>query len=248
MSAVVCNEAEKVGKFLTSRLFRPVAAFRRDSQSLFHGPTSLETLKNRQVPHSCLFGPFGNGLLFSFVRQVVMVASVAAVFLVGDPAAVARLVAAVVINAVDGVLGSRARSHVFVESCEGGSPFMANLYSPRSVETVTGVFPVVTSLDHAIPDIPFSGRAKAVGGAFGGHGRRPCTSTASGNSATKASLGNRTHGSAGTSTQPVTNFCRFVCQANHLPEGEFLAGNVDCSRQDSLLFHTGVFSLYKETL
>lgn len=76
---------------------------------------------------------------------------VSRLFYAGCPSAVARLVAAIVVDSVDGVLRRWFRAHVFKERRKAVSPSVAHGYPPSSVETKLVVSWVVATADHLRP-------------------------------------------------------------------------------------------------
>lgn len=112
--------------------------------------------------------PLHQGLCFAEGSNQPIVALVVALLKRRGPAAVGWLVVAVVLAALDGVLGRRARPHVRQERREAVPPSLAHVNATPSISTIEAITWISAAHLHGNPDQVFGCVRQAVG--FSWHG------------------------------------------------------------------------------
>lgn len=107
--------------------------------------------------------PLGQGVRFAVVGQLSVCALVVCLIDVRGPAHVARLVAAIVVDAIERVFGRGTRSHIAKERRERGAPFIVDADAAAAVVLVLFVALTMTSGLHSTPDFILRGVCAAVG-------------------------------------------------------------------------------------
>src|SRR5687768_10698313 len=95
-------------------------------------PAKMHPSKDRMVLYSGLFGPRACGLGLSEGTQEDVVSLPPGLFDFCCPPAVLWRVGAVVVDAVNGVLGSRAGTHIGKKSLKGPPP-LCHIYPPAAI-------------------------------------------------------------------------------------------------------------------
>lgn len=133
------------------------------SECPFYGPAQLvEANAQRLRRYASLARPLSYGHGFTFMGQAAVVALVSALLKACSPTAIPRLVVAVVIDAIKGVIWRRTRPHALGKYL-GVMPLRANQYSPPSVVLEGVVLRIVAPLHHQVPNIENVGAGKAMG-------------------------------------------------------------------------------------
>jgi hypothetical protein len=100
--------------------------------------------------------PSSNGFGDLAIRQQAISACIATLFFVGRPATIARLIGAIVVYAVQGMLRGRIRSHIFKKCFKRINPALADSDSATSIARISGIVWVVASLLHSLPRVVLS--------------------------------------------------------------------------------------------
>lgn len=132
----------------------------RMNQRLFRAPAVAHSIFENATRQIKAIFPLDEGERLSPERQPHIVASIAMLLDRGRPAAVSRLVIAVIVNPVNRVLGRRARPHIREEVLEG-SPAIAHGDTSPAVVPVSGDVGIRASRPHAGPDSIHFGRLAA---------------------------------------------------------------------------------------
>jgi hypothetical protein len=111
-------------------------------------------------------GPINQRHGLAVVRQGFAVASVSRLLGLGCPAAVARIVVAVIVDAVYRVVRRWPCPHVLKECRETASPLLAHLYTSASVAVVCVILLVLASGNYRVPDGVLGRFAQSVSSAM----------------------------------------------------------------------------------
>ena len=121
---------------------------------LWRQPTMVSK-RNRVERESKLDGPLLQGLRSPAVGDADVIAAVVLLFSTCGPTNIARLVTALVVNTVNGVLGRRARSDVGVKRFKRTAPFVADCYAASAIAGVMIVVLIMASALDVIPNPVF---------------------------------------------------------------------------------------------
>lgn len=108
----------------------------------------------RRVWNAGSFYPVGEAKCFALEREETVAAKVSVLFGGSSPSAVAWLIAAVVIDPIDGVLARRFRAHIS-EKVSEVMPRLAYGNAPSAIDRIALVLQVHASLLHAMPCLVF---------------------------------------------------------------------------------------------
>jgi hypothetical protein len=124
-----------------------------DGEYLLHQPPATETFPHHGITHPSLLGPFGNTKSLALKSDQKVGTSIAHLFLVSGPAAVARFIVAIVVRkAINGVLWGWPRPHVGKEVLKGLQPVAAN---PDAATTIVWVQSIKAASLHLPPNLVF---------------------------------------------------------------------------------------------
>ena len=121
------------------------------SQGLFNSPASFEAHQDCCSGYSSISGPIrkahaspkaGNDAVASLVPSLLSAIC---------PSRVSRLIASIVVYAINGILGGRLAAHVSNKVLKGKKPAVANGYPSASVVSKALADWIRASLDHAVP-------------------------------------------------------------------------------------------------
>ena len=128
----------------------------RSGNSLFFAPSIiLDSAINKVARKSKLLAPFSSSHGDSIVRDSPASAHIIHLLMYSSPATILRCVVAIVIDAVNRVLGSRLVTHISKEVFKRIKPSIANLNTPTSVSGIFRVSNVVASIFYASPRVIF---------------------------------------------------------------------------------------------
>lgn len=139
----------------------PVAIW-RGGQRFLCGPTVVQSVTQRRWVQIEKLGPLGVGKSFAAMRQVIVLARVVGLLLLSGPSDVARLVVAVVIDAVKGMAGRRTSANVAEEGGETLSPFVVHTDAASAVVLEVARTRNVASRPCLLPDAVFRHLRTAV--------------------------------------------------------------------------------------
>ena len=137
----------------------------RCSQSLFGRPALIEPGNDRSAIQPGKGSPLGDAQRFTVESDMSIRPAVSGLFDRRRPAAVARLVVAVVVDAIKLVLRRRFRPHVCKKVSEAGKPEppIANLDAASPVAVVAIVAPIETAATHGRPRLVLAGAGSPPG-------------------------------------------------------------------------------------
>jgi len=125
-------------------------------------PPRSQTIGDCVMRDSYFPRPLGNSSGSPAKGQEVICRRIVRLIRGGAPPAVARLIIAVVIDAVKRVFLARARPHILIERRERFAPPFTDLDTAPPVTGVVFAVSVLTSLVHALPDVMLAGMTHSV--------------------------------------------------------------------------------------
>ncbi len=136
----------------------------RGSQHLLDTPARLQSAVQGNKANACFLRPFHQTHCPSVVRNQMICTLISGLLLWGGPAAVARFVITVVVNAVNGMFRRRLWPHVSKEIDEGLQPAVAHYNIAPTIPVVAAITRVAASFTHSCPRIPFRRPRHSVAG------------------------------------------------------------------------------------
>ena len=150
-------------------LISTMSRLRRDG--IVSGPASADSVENCFVSETGFIRPLLQCLRSTKRHYVAIVRAVVLLLLHRRPSTIARLVIAMRIYAINGVLFARRIAHIGVKALER-VPQVAHLYSFSAVPFIGIVLIICASGFHSRPNVPHSGMTHSVRCASGDHGCR----------------------------------------------------------------------------
>lgn len=133
-----------------------------NGKHLVQWPSTLATSTNGDGWNSETPAPIGDRQRASLPRQQLRATTVVLLLAHGGPADIARLIVAVVVNAIDGMQGGRTRSDVFQKARERLQPIGANANASAAVIGIAWIVGIATTIFHADPRQVLRSAAQAV--------------------------------------------------------------------------------------
>jgi hypothetical protein len=135
--------------------FRPSTVSHRFGQDTLDRPTKSQATMNGCIVNTQSGGPLIDRQSFTVECQAMVHPAIVHLLKLSSPAAVARLVVAIIVDAIKGVLLAGPRPHVIVEVLERVSPAATDLNTPPAVVGIRFVPWRRASLNHSRPCLIF---------------------------------------------------------------------------------------------
>lgn len=205
-----------------------LAAANRLGQSAFDRPATKKSLAEHTLLKAQFAFPHGERHGAAQVRQFMnMRPSVVGLNNSRRPAAVARLISKVIVNAVDTQTSLRGWSHVGEERLEGFSPTLAHRDASSTVSAISGITRVVTAFLQVRPTTIFLGSGSAMSPQLSTHSVSKKAATTSGHTIGKSGTEHGPLSSAGAQTKPVALFWP-RCSSKCCPASEHGSREIQC--------------------
>lgn len=124
-------------------------------QSALDRPIAAKAAEQRDLRYSHLFGPLLHSEGFTIVGHKMIDSAVTLLFGARGPAAIARLVVAIVVDSIQRMGRTWPRSHIIVKSLEGFVPPLANFDTASPVFRVLRICWCRATPEHACPTVIF---------------------------------------------------------------------------------------------
>ncbi len=124
-------------------------------ESSFDRPATVDTAPQRIFVDATNLSPFSDTMGFSIVGQTDVVTSVSNLFQVGSPSHIAWFIVPIVIDSVQGMLGSGFRADIFNEEFERSFPPLADGDTSATIFGPRWVVGVEASFFHRSPGVVF---------------------------------------------------------------------------------------------
>ncbi len=133
------------------RRLPPVAITRTNRQRILYRPAVRQSPAQAAIRDSRYSRPFGQRVGFAVAHKNPVCVRVVGLFHRRCPSAIARLVVAIRINAIQRVLSPRTRPHVCIEVFKRLAPAGTDLNPPAAVKVILGVVGIAAPLTHGAP-------------------------------------------------------------------------------------------------
>ena len=146
-----------------TRLFAPSPGANGLRQGPFYRPVIMGQSEVKHVHLYAKFSrPLGYGQRLAVECQITVIALIARLFCNRCPAAIARLIVAVIVDAVDRVCGGRPWPHVLVERREGIAPPLTYNNPAAAVARPVLALGILAAFNHVSPYLVFGELGIAV--------------------------------------------------------------------------------------
>ena len=129
--------------------------FGRPRESIFDGPSPIETIEDCALGNADFSSPLSNGLSLVAEGQCSVRAAVVVLNFSECPSTVVRIVVAVGIDAIKRIFRAGAFAHIGKEVLEAVKPAVANGYAATAIVRIADIGPGIATRLHCCPGLVF---------------------------------------------------------------------------------------------
>ena len=139
-----------------------LAVFGSLAQGTLYRPSLFETLVNCCITYAYYFSPLFDSECLPVKRQVTAIAAIVHLSKRNGPSAIARLIIAIIVDAVKGVFVARPWPHIRIKALKGIKPSLAYFGTSPAICRVGMVIRLGATVKHLAPGFVFRRIAKSV--------------------------------------------------------------------------------------